>query len=471
MSTYLNPTIIALDALDFQKMDIAPGTASFADAHFAIADFGSIVGLTITVDRVLKQVTKSATSAAEKSDPSNSLIVSDEGVYTIGTLTEVKANFNDSFFAGSKTSSEILTGAVFSMMVKAIFVDADLDMKSGNLDFSVGSLRATNIFFYTDKTSTLVTPNPNPNSEVGDVVAKTLAAFQDSSTAGTWSDECEYWSYRTEEVSAEETQSVPFQSGDYIWCLYTLSVNFVQESAGGTNPVTYESGDLDAITSNGTQVSNSLFTPFTNASVDLKFALQWAIGEPNANMLFMGNGDGNGTNVYTFSSDQTSITYDTTSDGTFDLDWDRDWELRFSFMGTSTGYFSRIFSFSTHPQSNAGYIELLTDSRMVIYNGNTELVSYASSQNTHQSFSLNTHYYVSLYYDVTTQSLKLCSQTSAEFTTWESLRNITTGSTTYNLSSGPPTGILNYTMYIGNTSRPYNRALIGWVDSLEISNY
>jgi len=461
MSTYLNPTVIALAALDFQKMDIAPGTASFQDAHFAIAEFGSIAGLTITVDRVLKQITKAATSAAESTTANKSLIVSDQGVYNIGTLLEVKANFNDSFFAGSKTSEAILTGAVFSMMVKAIFVDADLDMKNANLDFSVSSLRATNIFFHTDKTSTLCY----------DVELKTLAAFQGSSTAGTWSDECEYWSYRTEEVSAEETSSVPFQSGDYIWCLYTLSVNFVQESAGGTNPVTYESGDLDAITSNGTQVSSAAFTPFSDATVDLKFALQWAIGEPNANMLFMGNGDGNGTNVYTFSSDQTSITYDTTSDGTFDLDWDSDWELRFSFMSTGTGYYSRIFSFSTHPQSNAGYIELFTDSKMVIWNGNTELVSYASSQNTHQSFSLNTHYYVSLYYDVTTQSLKLCSQTSAEFTTWESLRNITTGSTTYNLSSGPPTGILNYTMYIGNTSRPYNRALIGWIDSLEISNY
>lgn len=266
-STYLNPTIIALDALDFQKMDIAPGTASFADAHFAIANFGTIAGLSISVDRVLKQLTKSATSAAEKTASTNSLIVTDEGVYTIGTLTEVKANFNDSFFAGSKTSAEILTGAVFSMMVKAIFVDADLDMKSSNLDFTVSSLRATNIFFYTDKTSTLCY----------DVEQKTLAAFNSTSTAGTWSDECEYWSYRTEEVSAEETSSVPFQSGDYIWCLYTLSVNFVQESAEGLNPVVYETGDLNAITSNGTQVSAAAFTPFTNATVDLKFALQWCL--------------------------------------------------------------------------------------------------------------------------------------------------------------------------------------------------
>ena len=267
MSTYLNPTIIALDALDFQKMDIAPGTASFADAHFAIADFGSIAGLTITVDRVLKQCTKSATSAAEKTASTNSLIVSDEGVYSIGTLTVAKANFNDSFFAGSKTSAEILTGAVFSMMVKAIFVDADLDMKNANLDFTVGSLRATNIFFYTDKTTTLCY----------DVEQKTLAAFNSTSTAGTWSDECEYWSYRTEEVSSEETSSVPFAAGDYIWCLYTLSVNFVQENAGGANPVTYESGDLDAITSNGVQVDLNAFTPFTNATVDLKFALQWSL--------------------------------------------------------------------------------------------------------------------------------------------------------------------------------------------------
>ncbi len=272
MSTYLNPTIIALDDLDFQKMDIAPGSASFQDAHFAIADFGALADLSIQVNRVAKQILKSADSATVKTASTNSLIVSDEGAYGIGTLLEVKAHFNNSFFGANKNSSDLLTGAIFSMMVKSIFVDADLDMKNSNLDFTLSATRANNIFFYTDKTTTLVS----------DVTTRTVGAFFGNSTAGVWSDECEYWSYRTEEVSAEETQSVNFQAGDYLWCLYTLSVNFVQENADGANPVTYEQapgtvGHLDAISSNGNQVSDSVFTPFTNATVDLKFALQWEL--------------------------------------------------------------------------------------------------------------------------------------------------------------------------------------------------
>ena len=58
------------------------------------------------------------------------------------------------------------------------------------------------------------------------------------------------------------------------------------------------------------------------------------------------------TDVFAHSGDQSSITYDNTSDGTFDLDWDHDWELRCSFKKTSTSTGNRVFSFSTNPLSN-----------------------------------------------------------------------------------------------------------------------
>lgn len=270
-NTYLNPTIIALDALDFTKMDIAPGSAAFADAHFAIANYGALADLAISVNRVTKQITKAATSAAKAVTTDNSLIVSDEGVYSIGTLTEVKASYHGNFFTASGASEDILCGAVFSMMVKTIFVDSDLDFTDANLDFSSAGLRATNIFFYNESsqaTSTLA----------GDVDSKTLAAFNTgASAAGTWTDEMEYWSYRTQEVAGEESSAVPFTAGDKLWCLYTLTTNFLQQTADGVNPVTYESGDLDAITTNGVQVSAAAFTPFSNASVAIKFALEWGL--------------------------------------------------------------------------------------------------------------------------------------------------------------------------------------------------
>ena len=144
-----------------------------------------------------------------------------------------------------------------------------------------------------------------------------------------------------------------------------------------------------------------------------------------------------------------------------------DWELRCSFKKTSTSTGNRVFSFSTNPLSNTGYIEILENANLVLLNENTALVDNITTQNPAGNFVQDTHYYMSMYYDVSAQSLKICYETSAEFTNWESLRDITTGNTTtHDLSAGPPTGILSYTMYIGNTARNYDRPLVGWVDLL-----
>ena len=47
-SNYMYPTIISLENLDFEKLDILPGTAKFAVADFAILNAGSIYDLSIT---------------------------------------------------------------------------------------------------------------------------------------------------------------------------------------------------------------------------------------------------------------------------------------------------------------------------------------------------------------------------------------------------------------------------------------
>tara|TARA_B100001094_G_scaffold324736_3_gene377824 strand:- start:4005 stop:6590 length:2586 start_codon:yes stop_codon:yes gene_type:complete len=51
MPNYLNPTIIELDEVNFEKIDFEPGTAVFKSADFAILDAGSMQKLNITVDR------------------------------------------------------------------------------------------------------------------------------------------------------------------------------------------------------------------------------------------------------------------------------------------------------------------------------------------------------------------------------------------------------------------------------------
>ena len=175
--------------------------------------------------------------------------------------------------------------------------------------------------------------------------------------------------------------------------------------------------------------------------------------------------------VYSHSGDQTGITYDNNSDGTFNLNWDSDWELRASFKQTATfGGPARLISFSIQPLSDANYIEIQETGKLLVYNGDTHMGTF-DSQNPAGNFVVNTHYYMSMYYDVVAQTLKISYQTDAEFSHWSSLRSISSGNTTtHDLSSGPPNGILNYTMYLGNTSRNYDRPWVGWIDFLEISS-
>ena len=47
-----------------------------------------------------------------------------------------------------------------------------------------------------------------------------------------------------------------------------------------------------------------------------------------------------------------------------------------------------------------------------------------ATQNPVGHFDTNTHYYMSMYYDVSAQTLKISYQTDAEFSDWLSLRSI-----------------------------------------------
>ena len=58
MPNYLNPTVVELDDVNFEKIDFAPGTGVFKSADFAILDAGSMQNLNITVDRDGERYTK-----------------------------------------------------------------------------------------------------------------------------------------------------------------------------------------------------------------------------------------------------------------------------------------------------------------------------------------------------------------------------------------------------------------------------
>ena len=58
MPNYLNPTVVELDDVNFEKIDFEPGTGVFKAADFAILDAGSMQNLNITVDRDGERFTK-----------------------------------------------------------------------------------------------------------------------------------------------------------------------------------------------------------------------------------------------------------------------------------------------------------------------------------------------------------------------------------------------------------------------------
>ena len=58
MNNYLNPTVVELDDVNFEKIDFEPGTGVFKAADFAILDAGSMQNLNITVDRDGERFTK-----------------------------------------------------------------------------------------------------------------------------------------------------------------------------------------------------------------------------------------------------------------------------------------------------------------------------------------------------------------------------------------------------------------------------
>ena len=287
MSTYLNPTIIELDDVDFTKIDVVAGWATFKEADFAIADFGTLSGLSITVDRVYQKITFLCSGAdTDSSGLDKALLTSDYSGDYLSTLTEDKANYHYNYNCDGSgegvNSANLLCGTVFNMVVRAIFSSDTYDFSaSDGLDFTKPEIRQTNIFFYNES-------EPATESLVLDVETKTQATFNrgeiDGSGEGsgpTWSDEMEYWGYRTSETydgSGQEETSVPFTLGDKMWVMYQLSINFTAPD-GSTNPTTYDYEELDALepTAPAELVEGGATTLFTAASFDMLFVLEWSV--------------------------------------------------------------------------------------------------------------------------------------------------------------------------------------------------
>ena len=89
-TNYLNPKIIHLDRVDFEKLDISPGTSKFLDSDFAILNAGHIFDLSIIVDRDNEQLIKSCSGLKFSNTQHQTKFAED--VSGISTITGISDN-------------------------------------------------------------------------------------------------------------------------------------------------------------------------------------------------------------------------------------------------------------------------------------------------------------------------------------------------------------------------------------------
>jgi len=267
MTTFLNPTLIELADLDFQKIDIHPGSAVFTQADFAVIHAGQIKGLNITLDRDDQELIKSTSSDPITFYTDNGptkFYVSDNTDTDISSSVQLNSNILTSQFHSNfnshKNSADLIHGALFTLIVKSIFQGID----TRSVDFSDSAVRSDNVFFQGDATA----GNGTALSVVDDIALKTTAAFN-ATTSGI-TDEFEYWNVRTGIEDDLEQDTVPFSDDDVIYVYYKINTGFVTGSMGDLGYADFS--ELNALQATGTQL-----TPFSSVNVESTFVLSFDI--------------------------------------------------------------------------------------------------------------------------------------------------------------------------------------------------
>ena len=127
MPNYLHPVLITLTDLNFSKVDVTdPGTMS--SALFAIDEFGTLNAPSITIDRVIGQVTYTGTAALGPGPCT--MIGSDNDDGFDFSCTEEAGKYPHELTDSSSftTPDQILLGMVFTKMVQSIFTSTTGDV-------------------------------------------------------------------------------------------------------------------------------------------------------------------------------------------------------------------------------------------------------------------------------------------------------------------------------------------------------
>ena len=313
-SNYLYPSIVHLQNVDFEKLDVLPGTAKFAVADFAILNAGSIYDLSITVDRSGQNLIKS----------SSGLVFSESGIetkfaedvsgtsYITGILDNGLTLSNKIMNSNIKTPSvdfnSVFKGILFAKMVYSVFNMSDESIES--YDFTDPSKRNLSIFFDDDQTLNVAnnikyqtvgldsSGNGQSTDDSGNIVYFDSAFNQ---TITEWNvgvsgevilnSEVEYWNARTgQDLSGNHTETgvIPFNPDDKLMVMYSISTTFKQPNNDTVGNYSVNVANLPAFvtTSTNSVVEDTMVlrSGIGDSSFDTRFILEYNVN-PITNYL------------------------------------------------------------------------------------------------------------------------------------------------------------------------------------------
>ena len=298
-SNYMYPTIISLENLDFEKLDILPGTAKFAVADFAILNAGSIYDLSIIVDRYGQNLTKSCSG----------LVFSESGIETkfaedvsgTSSITGILDNgltlsnemMHQNIIQPISNFDSVLKGILFAKMVHSVF-----DMDNGTIksyDFTDPSKRNESIFFDNDQTLNVAnnikyqtvgldsSGNGKSVDDSGNIVYfdsafnQTITNWYGVSGESILNSEVEYWNARTGlDLSGNETDLIAFNEGSKLMVMYSISTTFKQPNNDFHGKFSVNVANLPAFV-----------TTSTNSVVDDTMVLRPGIGDSSFESRFI----------------------------------------------------------------------------------------------------------------------------------------------------------------------------------------
>ena len=299
-TNYLNPKIIHLDRVDFEKLDISPGTSKFLDSDFAILNAGHIIDLSIIVDRDNEQLIKSCSGLKFSNTQHQTKFAEDvSGISTItgisdNGLTQSNKIMHENILNSNVDFESTIKGILFAKMVSIIFNVSDSEIAA--LDFTNDAQRDSQIFFDNDSTANV--PNDIKLKTVGldvsgnfdvsgiAVFNQTITNwFTDVSGHSIMDSEVSYWNTRTEQDSSgNETESVLFNQSDKIMVMYAVSTSFIQgDHDSGIYKISVD--NLTAFrttTESPIDAGLELASGIADSNYVTRFILEymWGVGEP-----------------------------------------------------------------------------------------------------------------------------------------------------------------------------------------------